>query len=77
MSHDLLRCKPSYNWSPVVIFTACVIYPVIENLNSSKIRAVILFLHTKDVNAVEMCHELCTAHGQNLMSEDMCNSVFE
>jgi hypothetical protein len=41
----------------------------IDNPASCKIRAVICFLHTKNMNAVKIYRELCTIYGQNVMSE--------
>jgi transposase len=44
--------------------------PAIDNPTSCEIRAVIHFLHTKNMSAVEIHHELCAVvYGQNLMSE--------
>jgi hypothetical protein len=44
--------------------------PVIDNPTSCEIRAVICFLHTKNMSAEEIHHELCAAvYGQNVMSK--------
>lgn len=45
--------------------------PEIDNPPSCEICAVIHFLHTKNMSAVENHHELCmAAYGQNVMSEE-------
>jgi transposase len=41
----------------------------IDNPTSCEIRAVILFLHAVNMNAVEIHRELCAVYGQNVMSE--------
>jgi hypothetical protein len=43
--------------------------PVIDNPESCEICAVIHFLHTKNMSAVEIYRELCIVYGQNVMSE--------
>jgi hypothetical protein len=43
--------------------------PVIDNPASCEIRAVIRFLHAKNISAAEMHSELCVVYGQNVMSE--------
>jgi hypothetical protein len=44
--------------------------PVTNNPASCEIHAVIRFLHSKNMNAVEIHRELCMAvHGQNIISE--------
>jgi hypothetical protein len=44
--------------------------PAIDKPASCEIRAAIHFLHAKNMNAVEIHYELCTAvYGQNVMSE--------
>jgi hypothetical protein len=44
--------------------------PAIDNLTICEIYAVICFLYTKNMTAVEIHHELCaTVYGQNAMSE--------
>jgi hypothetical protein len=42
--------------------------PVIDNPASCEIRALIHFLHAKNMNAAKINCELC-AYGQNIMSE--------
>jgi hypothetical protein len=43
-----------------------------DNPTSCEIRAVICFLHAKNMNAVEIHHELCMAvYDQNVMSEEI------
>jgi hypothetical protein len=43
--------------------------PAIDNPDSCKIRAVIHFLHAKNVSDAEIHHELCMVYGQNVMNE--------
>jgi hypothetical protein len=43
--------------------------PAIDNPTSCEIRAVTHFLHTKNMSAEEIHHELCTVYSQNVMSE--------
>jgi hypothetical protein len=43
--------------------------PVIDNLASCEICAVIQFLHDKNMSAVEIHRELCVVYGQNIVSE--------
>jgi transposase len=44
--------------------------PVIDNPTSFEICAVICFIHTKSMSAVEIHHEICaTIYGQSVMSE--------
>jgi hypothetical protein len=43
--------------------------PAIDNPTSCEIRAVIRFHHAKIMSAAEICLELCTVYGQNVMSE--------
>jgi hypothetical protein len=43
--------------------------PAIDNPDSLEICTVICFLHTKNMSAVGIHHELCAVHGQNEMSE--------
>jgi hypothetical protein len=43
--------------------------PTIDNPTSCEVRAVICFLHVKNMSAVEIHLELCTVYGQNVMSE--------
>jgi transposase len=43
--------------------------PAIDNPASCKIRAVIRFLHTKNMSAAEIHRELCAVSSQNVMSE--------
>jgi hypothetical protein len=43
--------------------------PVIDNPSNSEIRAVIHFLHTKNMNAEEIHRELFMVYGQNVISE--------
>jgi hypothetical protein len=43
--------------------------PVIDNAASCESHAVICFLHTKNMSAVEIQLELCAVYGQNVMSE--------
>jgi hypothetical protein len=53
--------------------------PAIDNPASCEIRAVIRFLHAKNVNAAEIHRELCAVYGQNVMSEGtvrQCRRMF-
>jgi hypothetical protein len=43
--------------------------PAINNTKSCEIYIVIHFLHSKNLSAAEIHHELCTVYGQNVMSE--------
>jgi transposase len=43
--------------------------PAIDNPASSEIRAVIRFLHAKNMSAAEIHRELCAVYGQNVTSE--------
>jgi hypothetical protein len=43
--------------------------PVIDNLASCEIRAVMCFLQAKNISAMELHSELCMVYGQNVMSE--------
>jgi hypothetical protein len=43
--------------------------PATDNPISCKIRAVICFLHAKNMSAAEIHHELFMAYSQNAMSE--------
>jgi hypothetical protein len=44
--------------------------PCVDNPTSCEIRALIRFLHIKNMSAVEMYHELCVVEGQNVMIEE-------
>jgi hypothetical protein len=44
--------------------------PAIDNHASCEIRAVICFLHPKNMSAAEIHRELCTIYGQNVTSEE-------
>jgi hypothetical protein len=46
-----------------------MICPVTDNPASCKIRAVIRFLHAKNMSAVEIHCELFVVYSQNVMSE--------
>jgi hypothetical protein len=43
--------------------------PAVDNPASCGIRAVITFLHAKNMSAVETNHELCMVYGQHVTSE--------
>jgi transposase len=43
--------------------------PAIDNPASCEIRAVISFLHAKNMSATEILPQLCAVHGYNVMSE--------
>jgi hypothetical protein len=43
--------------------------PVTDNPISCEIRAVIRFLHTKNMSAAEIHHELCSVYIQNIIRE--------
>jgi hypothetical protein len=43
--------------------------PAIDNPTSCEIRAVIRFLHSKNMSTAESNRELCAVYGQNIMSE--------
>jgi hypothetical protein len=43
--------------------------PVIDNLASSEIHTFIHFLHSNNMSAAEVLHELCMIYGKNIMSE--------
>jgi hypothetical protein len=42
----------------------------IDNAASYEIRAVIRFLHAKNMNAAKIHRELCAVYGQNVLSEE-------
>jgi hypothetical protein len=44
--------------------------PAIDNPASCEIRAVIRSVHTKNMSAAEIHHELCSVCGQNVMHEE-------
>jgi hypothetical protein len=44
-------------------------YPAVDNPASCEIRAVILFLHAKNVSAVEIHRELWVVYGQTAVSQ--------
>jgi hypothetical protein len=46
-----------------------MISPVIDNPASCEIHAVICFLRTKNMSAVEIHCELCAVYGQNVMNK--------
>jgi hypothetical protein len=43
--------------------------PTIDNPTSYEIRAVIRFLHTKNMSAAKGHHEVCVVYSQNVISE--------
>jgi hypothetical protein len=43
--------------------------PAIDNPASCEIRALIRFLHAKNMSSAEIHQELCAVYGQNVMSE--------
>jgi hypothetical protein len=43
--------------------------PAIDNPTIYEIRAIIRFLHAKNMNAAEIHRELCAVYGQNVASE--------
>jgi hypothetical protein len=43
--------------------------PAIDNPASCEIRTVIPFLHSKNINSVDINRELCAVYGQNVISE--------
>jgi hypothetical protein len=43
--------------------------PAIDNAASCEIRALIRFLHAKNMSAADIHRELYTVYGQNIMSE--------
>jgi hypothetical protein len=43
----------------------------IDNPIICEIRAVVHFLHAKNMSAAEIRRELCTVYGQNVMSKDL------
>jgi hypothetical protein len=49
--------------------------PAIDNPASCEIRAVIRFLHAKNMNAAEIRRELCAVYGQNVMREGNVNTM--
>jgi predicted transcriptional regulator len=42
--------------------------PATDNPASCENHAAIYFLYAKNMNAAEICHELCAVYGQNVMS---------
>jgi hypothetical protein len=47
-----------------------MVCPVIDNPASCEIRALIRFLHAKNISAAGKHRELCTVYSQNVMSEE-------
>jgi hypothetical protein len=43
--------------------------PAIDNPASCEMRAVICFLHVRNMSATEINHALCVVYGQTVMSE--------
>jgi hypothetical protein len=43
--------------------------PAIDNPVSCEIRAFIHFLYARNINAAEICHQLCAVYSQNVMCE--------
>jgi hypothetical protein len=43
--------------------------PAIDNPVSCEIRAVIRFLHAKNISAAEIHRELCAVYSQNVMND--------
>jgi hypothetical protein len=51
--------------------------PAIDNPATCEIRAVIHFLHTKNVSAAEIHRELCTVYGQNVIVKEQWSRIFK
>jgi hypothetical protein len=48
-----------------------MMFPAIDNPASCAVRAVVRFLHAKNINAAEIHHVLCPAvYGLHVMSEE-------
>jgi predicted transcriptional regulator len=47
-----------------------MVCPAVDNPASCEICTVICFLHTKNVNAMEIYCELCVVYSQNVKSEE-------
>jgi hypothetical protein len=63
----MTHCKLSHNWSHSVcsVSTECYdVCPAIDNPTISESRAVICFLHDKNMSAGEIHHELCTVYAK-------------
>jgi hypothetical protein len=45
--------------------------PAVDNTASCEIRAVIHFLHAKNMSGAEIHRELCAVYRQNVMSEEL------
>jgi hypothetical protein len=43
--------------------------PAVDDPSSCEIRAVISFIHAKNMRAAEIHRELCAVYGQNVMGE--------
>jgi hypothetical protein len=71
----MTRCLVNHHITAHVMFVLVsteliIMCPAIDNSVSCEIRAVIRFLHAKNMSAAEIHHELCAAvYGQNGTSE--------
>jgi hypothetical protein len=70
----MTRCPVNHHATSHLVFVLLstvwvTLSPAIYNPASCKINAVIHFLHTKNVSAVEIYCESCTVYGQNVMTE--------
>jgi hypothetical protein len=53
-----------------------MLWAVIDNPTSCETRALIRFLHARDMSVVENHHELCAIYGQNSMSDETVRQWF-
>jgi hypothetical protein len=52
-------------------------YPAADNPASHEIRAVIRFLHPKNMDVAEIHSQLCAVYGQNVMREGTVRQCVE
>jgi hypothetical protein len=70
----MIHCLVNYHITGHIVFVLVstdlvMMCPAIGNPSTCKICAVICFLHTENMSAVEIYLELCVVYGQNVMSE--------
>jgi hypothetical protein len=71
-SHGSLPCKPSYDDHLVFVLVpteGVMVCPANDNPASCETRAVIGFLHAKNMSAAEINRKLYAVCGRNVMSE--------
>jgi hypothetical protein len=70
MTHSLVNYHITGHLVFVLVSPELVMMcPVTDNPTGCEIRAVIRFLHSKNMSAVEVHLELCAVYGQKVMNE--------